>query len=282
MKFAICNEMFVGCSVEDALARVAALGYEGVELAPFTLAEDPSTLTVARQKELARCAGDLGVDLFGQHWLLAAPPGLHVTAPDAAVRARTMDFFRKLIEIGVNTGARLLTLGSPGQRSYGEDDILESATDRAADFLGELAPDLEAAGATLALEPLEFEVTNFLVRTAEACDLVDRIGSPAFGVTLDLHFLRWEAGQSGAPLRRAFDIVGDRLAHLHIQDNNYAACGSGTVDYTEYAEIVKGLDWPGYLSFEAFGDFREGDGEDMAAANIEFLRELFPNGRGRG
>ena len=81
--------------------------------------------------------------------------------------------------------------------------------------------------------------------------------------------------QTGAPLRQAFELAGDRLAHLHIQDDNNHACGTGTVDYAEYAEIVRGLDWPGYLSFEAFGDFREGDGERMAAANIECLRGMF-------
>src|SRR5213593_4674957 len=38
MKFAICNEIFQGWKIEDALLFAAKAGYDGVEIAPFTLA----------------------------------------------------------------------------------------------------------------------------------------------------------------------------------------------------------------------------------------------------
>ena len=275
MKFGICNEMYVGRSVLETIEHAAGLGYDGLELAPFTLAEDPSLLSVDRQKDIARCAADNGVEVFGQHWILAKPDGLHVNRADAATRARTRDFFKKLIEIGVNTGGRLLTLGSPGQRSFDQGDTLEDATARTIELFQELAPEFEAAGVTLALEPLEADFTNFMTRTAEAREIADRIGSDAVGLTLDIHFIRWESGELGSSVRDAFDKAGERLSHLHIQDDNNQACGAGGIDFTEYAEVVKGIEWGGYISFEAFGDFKEGDGERMAAENIAFLKELF-------
>ena len=39
MKIAICNEMFEDWKIEDVFAYAAELGYEAVEIAPFTLAD---------------------------------------------------------------------------------------------------------------------------------------------------------------------------------------------------------------------------------------------------
>jgi hypothetical protein len=39
IRFALCNEVFQGWRVDDALAFIREVGYDGVEIAPFTLAE---------------------------------------------------------------------------------------------------------------------------------------------------------------------------------------------------------------------------------------------------
>ena len=54
MKFAICNEIFQGWKLEDTLACAARLGYAGVEIAPFTLANSVTDISAARAAE--RCA----------------------------------------------------------------------------------------------------------------------------------------------------------------------------------------------------------------------------------
>ena len=50
MKFALCNEVLQPTAVRASSARLAAaLGYDGLEVAPFTLADDPM--------RIERCAG---------------------------------------------------------------------------------------------------------------------------------------------------------------------------------------------------------------------------------
>ena len=76
MKLAICNDTYPDWPLEAVCEHAAGCGYGGIELAPFTLADDPSTL---RERDLER-AGDTiraaGLATVGFHWLLAKPAGL--------------------------------------------------------------------------------------------------------------------------------------------------------------------------------------------------------------
>ncbi len=70
MRFAVCNELYQNWKQEDIFAHAAKTGYAGVEIAPFTLAEDVRELPAARRKELRRAAEDCGISITGLHWLL--------------------------------------------------------------------------------------------------------------------------------------------------------------------------------------------------------------------
>lgn len=275
MKFGICNEMYLNLSIFEVIDHAAKLGYHGVELAPFTLTEDVASFPVEEQRRIAGYAHDKGIAIAGMHWLFVTPKGLHLTSADKSVRRRTLDFFRKLMEIGVNTGGRILTLGSPAQRSYSRGETEAEAFKRTVDFFAELASELESLELLVCLEPLEDDVTNFITSTSSAERIVKAIGSPSMGVTLDTHFLRWEAEKHSISAADAFRIAGSSLGHLHIQDDNSRAPGTGNADFTEFIAAVKEIGWQGYISMETFAGEKAGEGEKMAAAGISFLKEHF-------
>ena len=89
MRFAICNEMFEGRSFAEVCRFAAGLGYEGVEIAPFTVAESIEDADGALRAEMQRTAAEAGLEIVGLHWLLASPKGLHLSSYDPAVRGRT-------------------------------------------------------------------------------------------------------------------------------------------------------------------------------------------------
>lgn len=275
MKFGICNEMYSNLSIFEVIDHAAKLGYHGVELAPFTLTEDVTSFPVEEQRRIAGHAHDKGIAIAGMHWLFVTPKGLHLTSADKSVRRRTLDFFRKLMEIGVNTGGRILTLGSPAQRSYSRGETEAEAFKRTVDFFAELASELESLGLLVCLEPLEDDVTNFITSTSSAVRIVKAIGSPSMGITLDTHFLRWEAEKHSISVADAFRIAGSSLGHLHIQDDNSRAPGTGKADFSEFIAAVKEIGWQGYISMETFAGEKAGEGEKMAAAGISFLKEHF-------
>ena len=102
--------------IEQIFARAAAIGFDGVELAPFTLAESVEDITAARRQEIVRAAADAGVAIVGLHWLFLAPPGLHLTTPDDAVRRRSGDYIAALADFCADVGGSVMIFGSPKQR----------------------------------------------------------------------------------------------------------------------------------------------------------------------
>jgi sugar phosphate isomerase/epimerase len=118
MKFAICNELFEGWAFDRVCRFVRATGYDGLEVAPFTLADRITDVSAGQRAELRRQAADAGVAIIGLHWLLAKTEGFQLTSPDAAVRQRTAAYLVALAEACRDLGGSIMVFGSPKQRSY--------------------------------------------------------------------------------------------------------------------------------------------------------------------
>jgi len=74
IKFAICNEVFQGWRLEDAFAFVKDVGYDGVEIAPFTLAERVEQIPLEERKRIRELAEKFGLEIVGLHWLNKLKP----------------------------------------------------------------------------------------------------------------------------------------------------------------------------------------------------------------
>src|SRR5579883_506889 len=116
MRYAICNETFEGWEHARICRFVAGLGYEGLEVAPFTLSPRVTDLTPAQRRTLRGQAEECGLRIVGLHWLLARTEGLHLTSADPAVRRRTADYLVELARCCRDLGGALMVFGSPAQR----------------------------------------------------------------------------------------------------------------------------------------------------------------------
>src|SRR4029077_16104052 len=96
---------------------VSELGYDGLELAPFTLAPSIRDGGTGRRREVRSMVEDAGPETIGLHWLLAKTEGLYLTSPDPGVRRATGDYLVELAEATHDLGGTLMVLGSPKQRS---------------------------------------------------------------------------------------------------------------------------------------------------------------------
>src|ERR1035441_10568818 len=104
-RHAMCNEAFEGLPFAAMCKAIRKAGYTGIEIAPFTLAEKPADIAAAQRREYREIIQSEGLTFAGLHWLMVSPKGLHVTGPDAALRQRSWEHIRNLIDLCADLGS---------------------------------------------------------------------------------------------------------------------------------------------------------------------------------
>lgn len=234
---ALCNEVLQPLPFAQQCKLAAALGYDALEVAPFTLAENPMDIDDAAAARFKQIAADHGLHIAGLHWLLVAPPDLSLVSADDAVRAHTVAVMRRMVELCQLMGGRYLVHGSPKQRSVPHGTTKAVALARAQECLAQAARHAQACGVVYCIEPLSHRETDLLNTVAEAAQLVDDIACPAFKTMIDCS----AAGQTEiapvAALMRQWMPTG-RIAHVQVNDPNRRGPGQGDMTF---APILRAL-----------------------------------------
>jgi sugar phosphate isomerase/epimerase len=276
IRLGICNELFEGWALEDVCETVRALGYDGLEIAPFTLAPLITDLSPARRREIRTTIEDSGLTTIGLHWLLAKTEGFYLTSPDAETRRRTGDYLIALAEATRDLGGSLMVLGSPKQRDLLPDVSYEQAEGYAVEVFKRIMPAVGSMGVDLCLEPLAPSETNFLNTCAQAQVLIEKVDDPHFKLHMDV---KAQSGETDATVPDLIRRFARDAGHFHAQDVNLRGPGMGAVDF---GPILKALVQSGYdrwVSVEVF-DFSPG-AEETARQSVACLRrELDAAGAG--
>lgn len=269
MKFAICNEIFQGWRIEDTFAGAARIGYDAVEIAPFTLAPRVTDIPASERVRIRDAAARAGVAISGIHWVLAQTEGLHLTQADDGVRARTSRYLCDLVNFCADLGGQVIVFGSPKQRSIPDGVAARDAWTRATEAFREPVLRAEERGVTLCLEPLSATETNFINTAAEAIQFVQQFNSPHFRILLDVKAMCAEP----KPIPQIIRDSWPHFAYFHANDKNLKGPGFGNVDFKPIAAALKEVGYDGCVSVEVF-NFEDGP-ETIAAKSLEYLRRVF-------
>ena len=267
-RYAICNETFGDWPLAKACDVAAECGYEGLEVAPFTLAPLVTDLSAASRGEIRRTIARAGLDCVGLHWLLARTEGFHVAHPDPAVRGRTVDYLASLARLCQDLGGRVLVFGSPKQRSLLPGVTPAEAEDRIVEVFSRLVPALETTDTVVALEPLSPAETDVLTTAADACRLIERIGSPHVRLHLDVKAMAAES----LPIPDVIRASAAHLEHFHANDTNLQGPGFGAVDFAPIFRALDDVRYAGWVSVEVF-DYAPGP-ERLARESIAHMRRI--------
>jgi len=268
MKIAICNEIFEGWRLESVLKYISELGYEGIEIAPFTITDDVRKVNKKERRQIRELASSNGVEIVGTHWLLVTPKGLHITHPDETIRRRTIRYLCELVKFTSDIGGRILVFGSPEQRNIIEGVSFEKAWSYAVEAFQECSRFAEDYGAILAIEPLARRITNFINTAEEAIRLIRDVSNPNFRLHLDVYSMLDE----GKPIEDIIRSGREFLVHMHVNDDNRLGPGFGNVEFKPIIEALRHIGYKGFLSVEVF-DFSPGS-KEIATRSIKTLRSL--------
>ena len=265
-RHAMCNEAFEQWSFADAAKAIREVGYTGIEIAPFTLAENPAEITAARRQEYREILRSEGLAFAGLHWLMVSPKGLHVTTPDAALRRRSWEHIRHLIDLCADLGdGGVMVFGSPKQRSTTGGLSRAEATRHFADGLAGVAAHALERRVTVLVEALPAAQSDVVGSLAEAAAIVREISSPSIQTMFDVHNAIDESEPHAALVDRWFDAI----RHVHVNELDGRHCGSGNYDFKPVLEVLRRRNYAGWISLEAF-DFTPG-AERLAGGSLRHL-----------
>lgn len=225
----------------EPLARLAAeMGYQALELPLENVGDwDP-----ARTRDVLDRLG-LGAILVG-----AMGPGRSLLAQAGDVAA-TQDYLRSCLAAAAVLGAD--TVAGPFYAPTGV--TWRMSVDERADAMRELrenlaplAAEAEAAGITLAVEPLNRYETSLINTVDQALDALAPLLGHGVGLALDTYHLNIEEKRPADAIRTA----GSAIVHVQVCGSDRGAVGD---DHTDWVEIVRALDDAGYqgpLGLESF------------------------------
>jgi sugar phosphate isomerase/epimerase len=271
MRIALCNEVLAGMPLQRQCEFAAGLGYDGLEIAPFTLHASPEKISTAEAAKIRATVEASGLVVTGLHWLLVKPEGLSLTDPDATVRARTLEVMTHLIGLCAELGGAVLVHGSPRQRQIAPGETHSVALDRLRDALAQVALAAARVGVIYCIEPLSRKETALVNTLAEAAELVRSIDHPNLRTMIDC---------SAAGLTEADTIPSliDRwlptglIAHIQVNDPNRRGPGQGEMKFAPILAALKRHDYAGVIAVEPF-DYSP-DGPAVAAFSAGYLRGL--------
>lgn len=268
IKLSMCNEMYVGWSLEKQFAFMADAGYEGAELAPYSITPDlnhgdPETFDLKSlgglpaYKKIGQLAKKAGIEVAGLHCLLTRTKGYHLTSPDKEVQKRTAEYLSELTRFCGEAGGVYMVLGSPNQRKLLPGVSMVDAYDYAALVLDQVRPVLEKEGVVLALEALAPNENEFIQTGRDALFLIEKMGCPKeIAIHLDCKAM-FASEKEPIPT-----IIRDQKLHpymktFHANDANLQGPGFGKLDFAPIMGALKEIGFNGWIGVEPL-DFTPG------------------------
>ena len=269
-KKAICNGPFEDWEIADVFRYVADLGYDGVEINPYSLCETLEGFSSADRACVRDAAEAVGVEIVGIHSILKSPNSFfYINHPDASIRAETLQHLNALTTFCGDLGGKIIPLGASKQRTVLPELTHQQAWDYAVEVFKEALETAEERGVMLCLEPLTHRLTNFITKASEAVKMVKEINHPNFKMMIDVR----SASDDEFPIPELIRQSAEHLTHFHANDDNGRGPGKGNADYAGISDALKEIGYEGYLSVEVF-DFQP-DPKTIAVESLNTLRKYF-------
>ena len=268
-KQSICNEVFEGWSFADQCRAIRKAGYDGIEIAPFTLHEYPASITPAERRQYRAIMAGEGLEFAGLHWLMVSPKGLHVTTPDDELRSRSWKHIDDLIDLCADLGdGKIMVFGSPKQRNSTGGLAPAQALRNYIDGLKGVSRHAEQRGVTILVEALPKADSDIVNTLDDAAAIVREVGSPAIQTMFDTH--------NAADEREAHADVVDKhyelIRHVHINEMDGRHPGTGNYAFKLVFDILARRGYQRWVSLEVF-DFTAG-AETIANESLRYIESI--------
>ena len=239
------------------LETLKRIGYDGVEVPIFDL-------DLAKWKLWAKRLDDLGLERTAN---TVIAPEHNPVSPDRATREAAYQHMQATVDCCATVGSSILC--GPHQVALGVftgRGVTDDEWKRSVEHLRRVAEYAAGSGVVLAEEVVNRFELYHLNTLDQGIRLVDEVGHPNCRLHLDTFHAHIEEKNTADAIRRA----GDRIAHVHVSENDRGVPGTGSVAWDATFAALRDVGYDGWLTVEAFGNFLP----NLAAAT-KIWRPLF-------
>src|SRR5262245_8953829 len=178
---------------------------------------------------------------------LFVPATIKLTGPDID-REQQLRYVRHAFDRLARLRVTIVVFGSGGARRVPDGFSKDEAFAQLVDFGRRVAPEAQARGITIAVEPLRRQETNIINSAAEGLALVEAIGHPNFQLMIDFYHLASEREDPAIVVR-----AKDHTRHLHManpQGRVYPLAWD-EYDYAPFFANLRAIGYDKRMSIEA-------------------------------
>ena len=277
MELAFSTNAYLRFPIEEAIRRVAAIGYQGIELMADVPHAWPAGLLESQKRSIRDALKQEGLTITNINAFMmnavADPrqPYWHPswTDPDPHYRTIRREHTKRALHLAAELGAPHITT-EPGGPPF-EGQTPEEALQILHDELTPCVALAEELGIGLLIEP---EPELLIERFGQYLDFVRRFDSPALGLNFDIghaYCVNEDPEQWVAEM-------ADQTVHYHLEDiaasrvHQHLVPGKGAIDFSATLEAIRQTEYGGWLTVELY-PYAE-DPDSAASEALAYLKPL--------
>lgn len=224
-RLGVCTWIFGNETLHIVASKIAALGYDGVELKG-----DLSLYTAAEAKQILR---QFGLEVFS-----LTPDNVDLSHPAEPMRQDAVNYYLHLLDFAAELGQPLISChGLVGRLA--PIDTITREYNWLLQSVRRIAQEARSRGLSVVFELLNRYESHQIQNGTAALQLLSDLGMDNVGILLDAYHMNIEEANPAETIR----TVGQQLWLYHAADSNRQAIGRG---HTDFAAQLKALDDIGY------------------------------------
>jgi len=277
VKLAFSSNAYLKHPFDETAARIAAAGYDGLELLADVPHAWPAGLLEGPKKAIREAMARTGLEFSNINAFMMNAVADHrqpywhpsFIEPDPNYARVRIDHTRRALDLCAELGAPHITTEPGGPIPPGVSRA--QAVDQFVEVLKPLAEHAEKLGILLLIEP---EPELLLERTDQYVEIHERVGSEALGLNFDVG----HAFCMSEDLPKAIAALAPLTRHYHLEDiaatrvHHHMVPGDGVIDFAEVVSAIKSTGYDGWLTVELY-PFQD-DPDAAARRAYEVLKPL--------
>jgi sugar phosphate isomerase/epimerase len=277
MRLAFSSNAYLRYPFEEAAERIAALGYEGLEILadvphawPAGLLEGPKRAILAAMERHGLAFSNMNAFMMNA---VADPRQPYwypsFIEPDPNYRRIRIDHTRRALSLCAELGAPHVTTEPGGPIAPGQ--TRQQAIDLFVEVLKPLAEHAHDEGTLLLIEP---EPGLLVETTDQYLEVAERVDAPSIGLNFDVG----HAFCVSEDLPKAIARMAPHTRHYHLEDiaatrvHHHLVPGMGVIDFAEVVEAIRRTGYDGWLTVELYPFVDDPDAAAKGAMDV--LRPL--------